>query len=145
MSLNRERLGERAAYARLQVADLRRIVQEHQTGCVNVRDPIISAAVRYKLQTTIAALIDMAFHILAKRYLQAPKTAVDAFISLAGLGVVPQDDLPAMISMVRFRNRLVHGYLDVDDDRLFADLESDLEDVVRTLSALEAVTSADNP
>lgn len=45
--------------------------------------------------------------------------------------------------LLRFRNRIVHGYLDVDNGRLYEMMSgSDLDDIEEVLAAFAAVASA---
>ncbi len=65
----------------------------------------------YALQTSIQAMLDIAFHLCAKFYLKAPESSTDAFEILAEHGDIPADFLATAREMVRFRNLLVHGCL----------------------------------
>ena len=59
-------------------------------------------------------MIDIAFHLCAKRHAREPQSAADAFEILAEFGDVPRAFLPKALKLVRFRNLVVHGYLHVD-------------------------------
>jgi uncharacterized protein YutE (UPF0331/DUF86 family) len=67
-----------------------------------------------------------------------PHDARDAFDCLTAAGPLPADGADRRHQVLRFRNRVVHGYPDVDDRKVFAVLRDDLGDIADTLAALEA-------
>jgi len=98
-------------------------------------DPDLMAAAKYRFVVAIEACIDAAEHVIASEGLRAPIDFADAFASLADAGMIPEDLLPDLQRMARFRNLLVHGYAKVDDERV-ADL------MVNRLDDLDAFRSA---
>ena len=75
---------------------------------------------KYSLQTTIQAMIDVAYHIAAKDFRHAAHDAYDAFACLERGGVTPGARGPVYRRMIGFRNVLVHGYAQVDAERVLA-------------------------
>lgn len=61
--------------------------------------------------------------------MRAPNDFADAFTSLGEAGVLPKETVPALRDMARFRNLLVHGYADVDDERVVEILRTELDDL----------------
>lgn len=62
--------------------------------------------------------------------------ARDAFSVLAQQAVITQTDLDTYLSMVGFRNRLVHGYLRVAPDRVYDIARDGLSDISRFLERI---------
>ena len=65
----------------------------------------------------------------AKQQLKAhgqtvPVSAYDAFAALARQGCIPADALPAWNMVIGLRNRIVHDYMNVDMEKIFAFLRA---------------------
>ena len=84
---------------------------------------------RYYLQVAIETCINMAHHIIASERLRAPQNYFDAFVVLSENAIIPDDFLPTLRQMVRFRNRLVHLYWEVDDQVVYEILQTNLNDL----------------
>ena len=74
---------------------------------------------KYSLQTSIEALIDIAYHLSAKQFNHAPVDAREALQFLISKKVLPSDQFETYSAMVGFRNRVVHGYQQVSDQRVY--------------------------
>lgn len=137
MSVQLERVQRRAEYVRTQVRELRRLASEMDLQAF-LAAPDAPAAVRYRLQTAVEALIDIAFHLSAKVVQHAPDDAADAFATMTRAGILDPAALPRHQQMLRFRNRVVHGYLEVDDEVLYGMLTGpDLRDIESVLGRFE--------
>lgn len=64
-----------------------------------------------------------------KKPVHTPETYGDIFIELAKLGAIPQNFLDSMLKMVKFRNRLVHVYWQIDQSEIYKILKEDLGDL----------------
>jgi uncharacterized protein YutE (UPF0331/DUF86 family) len=53
-------------------------------------------------------------------------------------GVVPDELLPALLDMARFRNLIVHDYARIDDAKVYAILKKHLEDFDEFAKAIVA-------
>jgi uncharacterized protein YutE (UPF0331/DUF86 family) len=94
-----------------------------------VQDEIVQAAVEHSLQVAIQAALDIGSMILAERALKAPESYRDVFARLAEIGVLPDDFARRITPMAQFRNVLVHLYVEVDLDRVYAYLRNNLDDL----------------
>lgn len=131
------RVRERAAYVRAQIRVLRALAGRTDAEAF-ARDALSAAAARYLLQTSIEALIDLAYHLSAKLAQHAPRDAHDAFDTMGQLGILDAAGMARRHEMLRFRNRVVHRYLNIDDRRIHAMIcGPDLEDLLEILGALE--------
>ena len=93
---------------------------------------LLGSAERY-LQLSIESCINIGNRILSltqfKKPVAMPETYGDIFQELYKLGVFSKDFLESMIQMVKFRNRLVHIYWDVDPEMIYDLLKENLTDL----------------
>lgn len=92
-----------------------------------LEDEVRLGHLKYTFQTAIEACIDAAHHVIADRGLGVPDTNAAAFRSLASAGILDRDLGRRLAGAVGFRNVLVHGYAEVDDQLVvehLADLEA---------------------
>lgn len=84
---------------------------------------VLSDATLYRLQIGIEAIVDIGSHILAEVYHQHPETYKDTLIELGTVGVVPPEFIEKNVTMVGFRNLIVHQYGEVNLEKVFSYLE----------------------
>lgn len=82
-------------------------------------------SVKYLFVMAAEIAIDTGQHIIAAEGLRSPETFAGVFEELAREGWIPRDLGGSLGAMARFRNLLVHGYADVDDDRVVEILHGD--------------------
>jgi uncharacterized protein YutE (UPF0331/DUF86 family) len=85
-------------------------------------------AAAYNFQTAIQAALDVGSIILADQEVMIPKRYSDIFPALAEIGVLPAGLAHKLVNMAKFRNVLVHLYLEVDLKRVYRYLQEDLGD-----------------
>lgn len=100
----------------------------------------------YLFLTAIQGCIDIGAELVAILGLRKPTSNADVFTVLAEEGIVPQDLLPQLWAMIRFRNILAHKYRAVDFSLVYETLQSSLGDfsrfaehVVRYIEARETL------
>jgi uncharacterized protein YutE (UPF0331/DUF86 family) len=120
------RILAKLTYMDAQLAVLRPVA-EHPTDAPS--GPLTVAGVRYAIQTSVEAVIDICFHVSAKAARHVPQGAHDALnAAVAGTGVADAQ-VQRWHDMIGLRNRLVHGYEQVDDQQLLADLPGGIADL----------------
>ena len=92
------------------------------------REHILVGSAERDLQVAIQAALDVASIILADQSAMLPKEYKDIFPALAEIGVLPADFAQKLVGMAKFRNVLVHLYLDVDLQRVYRYLQENLDD-----------------
>jgi uncharacterized protein YutE (UPF0331/DUF86 family) len=99
-------------------------------------DPDRLAALKYVFVTAIEGCLDVAQHLCASEGWGPPATNADALRLLGRHAVISPDLAEALARAVGFRNVLVHGYADVDDRLVVAQLDrlGDLERFVAAVS-----------
>lgn len=97
---------------------------------------LISSTVERQFQVAIQAATDIAQIILAELGETVPKNYADVFTLLGQVGICPPDLTRRLVQMARFRNVLVHLYLDVDPDRVYDALQNSLPDLEEYASCI---------
>jgi uncharacterized protein YutE (UPF0331/DUF86 family) len=85
-------------------------------------------SVKYYLMVAIEACIDISNHIIAKEHLGVPKTYSDCFKILQERKIISKQLALKLINMAKFRNLLVHLYWNVNDDKIYEILQTELND-----------------
>lgn len=114
MIVDAESVLARLDYIREQVSFLQPLVEDPLKLEDMKKDPYRYKGVLYMLQTSIEAMMDIAYHLCAKLYATAPENGSHAFEILAEHGDIPQEKLATLRKMVHFRNLVAHGYLHTD-------------------------------
>jgi len=86
-----------------------------------------NAAVRI-LQISIESILDVANHIVARERLGMPNTYAESFDLLASGKVITSEYATRAKNMVRFRNRAVHLYMDINEKEVYNILRNNLAD-----------------
>lgn len=118
MDIDNDRIRDRLRYIREQVGVLEPLAGDDAARSARLQDPLSFSGIVRHLQTSVEAMIDIAFHLCAKLYAREPQSAAHAFELLAERGDLPREFLPTAIAMVRFRNLVVHGYLSTSSDEV---------------------------
>lgn len=93
-----------------------------------VRDHVLVSATERNFQLAIQAALDVGSIILADQWVMVPDEYKDIFPKLAEIGVLPPDFAQKLVGMAKFRNVLVHLYLEVDLQKVYRYLQENLED-----------------
>ncbi len=83
---------------------------------------------KHLLQVSIESCLDIAHHIVADEGYRTPADYYDTFVVLKERDILPESFMPTLRQMVRFRNRVVHLYWDVDDTTVYHILQENLND-----------------
>jgi uncharacterized protein YutE (UPF0331/DUF86 family) len=83
---------------------------------------------KYHFVIAIECCIDIANHIIASENFRFPKDNADSFAVLIEEEILPETLRESLKDMARFRNRLVHIYWEVDDERVYEYLRTVLGD-----------------
>jgi uncharacterized protein YutE (UPF0331/DUF86 family) len=86
-------------------------------------------AVERELQIVIEACLDIGHHVIAREGLRRPGDYRDVFKVLREAGIIEANLGYRLEDMASFRNRLVHGYLEVEPARVYQIARNELGDV----------------
>lgn len=106
------------------------------------RDEVRMGHVKYLFVTLIEGCIDAAHHVCASEGFGPPDTNADAMLVLARNDLLTEDLAETIADGVRFRNVLVHLYVEVDDERVVGHLDQ-LDEVERFVAALTVLLEPD--
>jgi uncharacterized protein YutE (UPF0331/DUF86 family) len=108
--------------------DLRKLSQSEFTA-----DPHKIGSAKYSLIVAIEGAVDLCNHVISKNGFRTPEDYTDTFMVMKERGAFDEEFTRSLIQMVRFRNRLVHIYWDVDDAELYRIIQINLQDIRRFL------------
>lgn len=83
----------------------------------------------HRFQISIQALVDIGGYIIASLGLRTPGTSGEVIDILVENGLVRVEQRDRYISMIQFRNRIVHFYNDTDLKILYQILQEELIDI----------------
>ena len=83
----------------------------------------------HRLQTSIQALVDIGGYVIASLGLRTPGTSGEVIDILVERGLLHPEKRDRYISMIQFRNRIVHLYNDVDLKILYQILQEEMPDI----------------
>jgi len=102
------------------LAELKILAEIQRRYQANQRDAILEHALSHAMQNCIAAVIDIAQHIVSERMQSQPESYSDAIVALGGLGVLEPSFADDFSRVAKLRNVLVHLYDNVDHTFLFS-------------------------
>ena len=81
---------------------------------------------KYLFQVAIECCLDIANHLVSSEGYRAPQDYKDIFKVLNENKIISDDFYEIAVAMAKFRNRLVHLYWEVDADKVYDYLQSNL-------------------
>ncbi len=127
MSVDIERVMQKIAFIREQLMDIEALTSVKKREEI-LSDKLLVKGLKYSLQTAIESMIDIAFHLAAKKYNCAPEEARSALQILVKKNVISDEEYKTFSRMIGFRNRMVHLYQNVSDERVYEFSTSELND-----------------
>lgn len=98
-----------------------------------LNDPYKTDSAKYNFIIAIESAIDICNHIISQNGFRVPVDYADTFKVLAENGAFERDFLPILRDMVKFRNRLVHIYWEIDDEQVYSILRNNISDIKKLL------------
>lgn len=92
------------------------------------QNPDTEWAIERVLQNCIQIVVDIATHISAATGNKRADDYEQAIQLLGAIGVLPRDFAQSIKGIAGFRNILVHGYLDIDESKVYDNLQRGLVD-----------------
>jgi len=93
---------------------------------------IFKASSERYLQLSIETCLNIGNRIISldqfNKSISAPESYADIFRNLEKVGVIQKDFSEKLVRLVKFRNRLVHIYWNIDNDEIYNIIQTDLGD-----------------
>jgi len=96
---------------------------------VFLRDFTCFDSSKYNFIVLIEAMIDICNHIISRQGFEIPASSADSIKILVKHNILTTKHQGTFIAMVRFRNRIVHLYHDVNNEDVYDILHKNLDDV----------------
>lgn len=122
-NLGQEIMLERLQLLENNITELKKLKEEFQIEDVK-KDQKKEWALRYGLLESIQIMIDIACHIVARQNLGNAETYTECIELLQAFDYIDEDLERDLKGMAGLRNILVHEYVAVDIDQLYALLEN---------------------
>jgi uncharacterized protein YutE (UPF0331/DUF86 family) len=94
------------------------------------REHVLHGSAERDFQVAIQAALDIGTYLLADAGVPVPSEYQQVFRALGQIGAIPQTFADKLMGMAKFRNVLVHLYLEVDLSKVYHYIQSDLDDFV---------------
>ncbi len=91
-------------------------------------DRVTFYAAVHALQISIEAMLDIFSHISARLHLGVPANDKELLDAVLDKKLISEQHHRRYFQMNKFRNKVVHGYLDVDAKKVYGMLQDDLGD-----------------
>lgn len=126
MKLDEKRIEVKVRFIKKNLAFLETLRYYSETEFMGDQRNFYSAV--HALQVSIEAMLDIFTHIVARLHLGAPANDHETLQAVLDKGLISQDHFQRYFQMNKFRNKVVHGYLDVDAKKVYAMLQVNLGD-----------------
>ena len=101
-----------------------------------LKDPDKIGSAKYHFIVAIESCIDMCNHVISRNGFRAPEDYGDTFRVMNEEGALKQDFADELVNMAKFRNRLVHIYLEVENKQVYEILLDRLDDFKKFIDSL---------
>jgi uncharacterized protein YutE (UPF0331/DUF86 family) len=119
-----ERAAARLERVRKLIAELDQIHAEGEATYLAENQVRLRMAAERALELAIQICIDLGTQLLMESPARAPENYADVFKAMAEADLLPADLAKRLEEAAKQRNLLVHLYMEIDDRKVFASLES---------------------
>jgi len=91
-----------------------------------LKDEDLQAIVERRLQLSAQIAIDIANYLISRKNLEVPEEEENLFVILSKSKILSLELAQQMKGLVRFRNILVHNYLDIDPEIVYENFKDHL-------------------
>ena len=101
-----------------------------------LKDPDKIGSAKYHFIVASESCMDMCNHVISRNGFRAPEDYGDTFRVMNEEGALKQDFSDELVNMAKFRNRLVHIYLEVENKQVYEILQDRLDDFKKFIDSL---------
>ncbi len=135
LQYNRDKISKLIFQMRKALNRLDAIGKIEKEAFLNNPDKIDST--KYNFIVAIESAIDICNHIISQNGFRPPQDYADTFKVLAEQGILEEDFVNNLRNMVKFRNRLVHIYWEIDNEQIYLILKNNIGDLKRFLNKIK--------
>lgn len=135
--LNLSRIREKVAEVKENLQVLREYSHQDSAAFLSNKEVVRSA--RYAFIVMIEASSNIASHLCARILSKSPDSYAECFLILGENDLIDKDLSLRLGKMAGFRNLLVHGYAEVDDNKMFAIMNNNLADIDSWLEFVQVI------
>lgn len=135
--LNLSRIRDKVADIKGNLQVLREYSGQNISSFCSNKEAVRSA--RYAFIVMIEASSNIASHLCARLFNKSPESYAECFLILGENDLIGKELSLRLAKMAGFRNLLVHGYAEVDDHKMFAIMNDNLDDIDRWLEYVTEV------
>src|SRR5690554_67196 len=95
-----------------------------------MRDKITRRYAERTLQLTVEACLDLTHHIISYQGFREPLDKKDCFQVLYEEGIITKPLVERLKKMAQFRNIVVHDYLKINPEIVYAIIQKDISDII---------------
>ncbi|RJR14946.1 MAG: DUF86 domain-containing protein [Nitrospiraceae bacterium] len=107
-------------------------------------DPDKISSAKYNFVVAIESAIDICNHVISKNSYRVPDDYADTFQVMGENGAFDKDFIDVLKEMAKFRNRLIHLYMEIDDEQLCKILQLRLDDFKTFLDGIAVFLELEN-
>jgi uncharacterized protein YutE (UPF0331/DUF86 family) len=100
-------------------------------------DPVNEVIVERYLERIIGRMIDINYHLVTELGHPPPKDYFESFTELGKLQVLPVDFARTLAQAAGLRNRIVHEYDEVDEQKIHEALQDVLQEIPRYIGHIQ--------
>jgi len=126
MKLNKEKIKERISEIKESTIEIEKLTSMDEREFWKEKRNI--AAVKYYLLQAIESIGSICVHIIAKKFGKGVSSISECFVILEKEGIINKDLYTRLKKMVKFRNKLVHRYWEIDDKLVYNYAKNDIKD-----------------
>lgn len=137
MELDKEKIKQRFSEINESLQEIQRLASFGDKEFWSKKENI--AAVKYYLLQAIEAVGGVCVHIAAKKFNKGVSAFGECFEILGEEGFLTEDLVLQLRKMVKFRNKLMHRYWEIDDKNILEYARNDLNDFNDFMKAVDKI------
>ncbi|MEW6607612.1 MAG: DUF86 domain-containing protein [bacterium] len=134
MGIDREKIKQRFSEIKESLAEIQRLTSVEEREFWSKKENM--AAVKYYLLQAIEAVGGICVHIAARRFNKGVSAFGECFEILGKEGLLTEDIVLRLRKMVKFRNKLIHRYWEIEDRNILEYTKNDLMDFNEFITAI---------
>jgi uncharacterized protein YutE (UPF0331/DUF86 family) len=103
-----------------------------------LKNPIHEVLTERYLERIIGRLIDINYHLITELGHPPPKDYFESFVELGRIGILQPEFARIIAQAAGLRNRIVHEYDEIDEEKVYEGLLIAMKDIPRYLQSIQS-------